>query len=152
MNHLDVISLSTAKTHLRVDHDASDAEIKRMIKSALLYIEKYTNVYMVDRDKEYFLDQCGDIRVYDYPINRVVTPVDAKVIRKGLYNLYSARGNTSITLNIGYSILDDIPSDLIDAALAMIDVWYFGSEKQVDTTLIPMDVKQVLDTYKRFLI
>ena len=33
----------------------------------------------------------------------------------------------------------------------MIKVWYFESEKQVNSTLIPESVKEVVDLYKRFL-
>lgn len=148
MSYLTVITLDTAKIHLRVDDNASDNEITRMIKSACRYIENYTNVMLYKREKVYNVtNKC--VRVYDAPI---VQPTGVTKEIKGTYTLYSEIETDTLTLEVGYPFSTQVPSDLIDAALAMVDVWFFGAEKQVDTTLIPQDVKLTLDMYKRFLI
>ena len=68
MSYLDVITLQQAKDYLRVDSEDSDAEITRMIKSALSLMEKQTNIILYDRNKTYIYHN-GVVRVYDYPIN-----------------------------------------------------------------------------------
>lgn len=152
MSYLNVIPLETAKTHLRVDHNASDNEITRMIKSACRYIEKYTNILLFEREVTYHLDDSDCVLVYEWPIQSKVSTFDVESVRKSTYSIYTVRDQDELVLSVGYALLEDVPEDLIDAALAIIDVWFFGSEKQVDTTLIPMDVKQTLDLYKRFII
>ena len=70
MAYLDIIPLSDAKVYLRIDDDLTedDNQITRMINASLSYIERYTNVILYDRDKEYRLIN-GCVRVYDYPVN-----------------------------------------------------------------------------------
>ena len=57
MAYLDVITLADAKSYLRVDDTLTDddAQISRMIKSALSTIEKRTNVLVYARSKNYLM-------------------------------------------------------------------------------------------------
>ena len=55
-----------------------------------------------------------------------------------------------VELNVGYGT-DEVPDDLIQAMLQIIKIWYYEAEKQVNSTLIPESVKEVIDLYKRFL-
>ena len=57
----------------------------------------------------------------------------------------------TVDLNVGYETPDLVPDELIQAALQMIKVWYYESEKQVNSTLIPESVKEALDVYRRFI-
>jgi len=57
----------------------------------------------------------------------------------------------TVDLNVGYETPDLVPDELIQAALQMIKVWYFESEKQVNSTLIPESVKEAIDVYRRFI-
>lgn len=151
MSYLNVITLQQAKDYLRIDSDDSDAEITRMIKSALSLIEKQTNILLYDRDKTYqYLN--GAVRVYDYPINST-EDTDHDVYNYGLYSTYCNTGTgTSITLNVGHDDQDEIDADLIEAALEMIDYWYYKNDGKANITLIPASVQAVIDLNKRFIL
>lgn len=154
-NYTDVISLEQAKLYLRIDDDqtVTDDEITQMINSALSFIEKRTQHIFKTRNKVYYKD-CALVEkatVYDYPINN---PEGEGFIANIEYKTNKAIVPTVdgfITLNIGYDSLDDIPSELIDAALQLIKVWFYESEKQANTTLIPLSVKEAIDVNRRFV-
>jgi Phage gp6-like head-tail connector protein len=150
MAYLDVITLERAKTYLRIDADLTedDDEITSMINAALRFVEKRTNHIMYARDKTY-TGNC-QVKVWDYPINAVVpaTP-ELFVCHFATFDVWPCE--KEITLNVGYLTPDLVPDDLILAALQMIKVWYYESEKQVNTTLIPESVKEVLNLNARFI-
>jgi hypothetical protein len=151
-NYTDVISLEQAKLYLKIDdgQTATDNEIIGMINSALSFIEKRTQHIFKTRDKVYYKD-CALVQkatVYDYPIDNSETELDIK------YKTNCAivpTVNDMVTLTIGYSSVDDIPSELIDAALQIIKVWFYEAEKQVNTSLIPLSVMQAIDVNRRFI-
>ena len=70
MAYLDIITLSDAKTYLRIDDTLSDddAQISRMIKASLSQIERVTNYILFARSKSYVIED-SKVNVYDYPIN-----------------------------------------------------------------------------------
>ena len=148
MSYLDVITLERAKNFLRVDLDNTDddSEIESMIKSALRFIEKRTNHIMFEQDKTY--KGVCQVKVYDFPINSIVTTPTPFNLDYSLFKIFP--NDKEIILNVGYAV-NTVPDDLIQAALQMIKVFYYESEKQVNTTLIPMAVHEVLDIYKRFM-
>jgi hypothetical protein len=148
MAYIDVITLDRAKNFLRVDLDLTedDDEITSMINASLRYIEKRTNHIMYDQNKVY--NGSCQVNVYDFPINSIVTDPAPFAVKFSLFTCYP--DVKEVELNVGYD-LNEVPDDLIQAALQMIKVWYFESEKQVNTTLIPESVKEVIDLYKRYL-
>jgi len=154
-NYTDVISLDQAKLYLRIDDDqtVTDDEITHMINSALSFIEKRTQHIFKTRDKVYYKD-CNLVEkttVYDYPINN---PEGEGFIEGIIYKTNKAivpTVNGFVTLNVGYEDVEDIPSELIDAALQLIKVWFYESEKQVNTTLVPLSVKEAMDVNRRFV-
>jgi len=148
MTYLDVIALETAKNYLKVDEDLTDddALITSMINGALRFIEKRTNHIMFAQEKVY-TGSC-QVKVYDYPINSIVTDPAPFKVDFTLFTIYP--DVKTVTLNVGYGI-DEVPDDLIQAGLQMLKVWYYESEKQVNTTLIPESVMQVIDINKRFI-
>lgn len=150
--YLDVISLEQAKIYLKVDsgQTETDDEITSMINSSLSFIEKRTNHIFKTREKVYYKD-CSlvqQVKIYDYPIDNTETELD--IVYRPLYAIVPTVNDTVI-LTIGYILLDDIPSELIDAALQIIKVWFYESEKQENTSLIPLSVLQAIDTNRRFL-
>lgn len=157
MSYLTVITLERAKIYLRIDDTQSetDDEITSMINSVCSFLEKKTNHIFFDRNKEYDVS-CGKVRVYDYPINSVVSPADPEDVtaaKKTMYTDYCVDTETeTITLNVGYTDPLDIPNDLIDAALQMLKVFYYEAEKQVNTTLIPESVKEIINVNRRFFV
>lgn len=156
MAYLDVISLATAKNYLRVDETQTedDADITRMIKGALRYVEEFTGHIMFARDKNYLLQDCS-VRVYDYPINTLNTPSDATVVLKPLYSIYSVTDTDLdfVNLNVGYSDPTDVPQDLIDVALEKIGLSYYGAKEDgAVKKQLSEDSMSVLYQNKRFLL
>lgn len=154
-NYTDVISLEQAKLYLRIDdgQTVTDDEITQMINSSLSFIEKRTQHIFKTRSKVYYKD-CALVQqttVYDYPIQN---PEGEGFIDGIVYKTNKAivpTVNDYVTLTIGYENLEDIPSELIDAALQLIKVWFYESERQVNTTLIPLSVKEAIDANRRFI-
>lgn len=154
-NYTDVISLEQAKLYLRIDagQTVTDDEITQMINSALSFIEKRTQHIFKTRNKVYYKD-CALVQkatVYDYPINN---PEGEGYVDGIVYKTNKAivpTVNDMVTLNVGYDDVEDIPSELIDAALQIIKVWFYEAEKQVNTSLIPLSVMQAIDVNRRFI-
>ena len=163
MAYIDVITLADAKLYLRVDDTLTDddAQITRMINTALSFVENATRIYVYARNKTYKMVD-GFVRVYDYPINSMVS-VDGDVAvtdddmsneQKTLYKNYCYGSETiDLILEVGYTLPSNVPQPLIDVALEMIDIMYYGNEtgKTVQKDLSEMSM-QILGQYKRFLI
>jgi len=154
MSYLDVIPLADAKIYLRIDDTLTedDAQITRMINASLSYIERYTNVYVFDRDKTFVVvDNC--IRIYAAPINTLVDPTDAESDIKTLYTTYTTGTDEDIlTLNVGYDDPANVPDELKEIALEMIDLMYYEHEtgKSFIKDLTSLS-REMLNSYKRFL-
>lgn len=149
MAYIDVISLSRAKNYLRIDSGMidDDAEITSMINAALRFVEKRTNHLVYERPATY-TGAC-QVKVYDYPINSIVTNPAPMVVYYSTYAVFP--DVKTVNLTVGYGNVANVPDELIQAALQMIKIWYYESEKQVNTILIPESVKEALDVYRRFL-
>ena len=148
MAYIDVISLERAKNYLRIDTTLTDddAEITAMINAACRYVEKRTNHILYARDIIY-KGSC-QVKVYDYPINSIVTVPAPFKVDFAMFTCYP--DVKEVELNVGYGV-DEVPDDLIQAMLQMLHVFYYESEKQFNSTLIPESVKEMLDVNKRFL-
>ncbi len=152
MAYIDVITLAEAKTYLRIDDTLTedDASITQMIQAALSKIETYTNNYVFSRNKTYNVqDNC--IRVYDYPVNTVITS-DVEVKHYSGYSIYTLNGET-LELNIGHDLPADVPSALKESGLAILKIMYYEqqtNEKVKDS--IPEWTKVMLDQYRRFIV
>ena len=151
-NYTDVISLEQAKLYLKIDdgQTVTDGEITGMINSALSLIEKRTNHIFKTRDKVYYRD-CAlvqQVKVYDYPIDNSETELD--IIYRPLY-AFVPTVNDVVNLTIGYENVDDIPPELIDSALQIINFWFYNSETKNAMNTIPDFVLSNLDVNRRFL-
>lgn len=147
MAYIDVISLSSAKNYLGVDDTSRDAEITRIISASLAYLERYTNVFLYARDKEYiYTNYC--VRVFDFPINTTILPINTTNIKYALSNFYSDNEAESITLNVGYTNVSDIPYDLVEVGYNIIEHLYEGKK----LTELPEMIVNIMDNYKRFIV
>jgi hypothetical protein len=151
-SYLDVISLETAKLYLKIDEGQTetDNEITGMINSALSYIEKRTNHIFKTRDKLYYKD-CAlvqQVKVYDYPIDNSVTELDIQY--RPLYAIVPTIDNV-VTLTVGYENVEDIPAELIDSALQLINFWFYNSETKNAMNTIPDFVQNNIDINRRFI-
>jgi len=154
MAYINVITLSDAKIYLRIDDTLSedDTQITRMINAALSYIERYTNVYVFAREKDFVVvNNC--IRIYAAPINDLVSPIDAISDIKTLYTTYTTDLSEDVlTLNVGYVDPNDVPDALKEVALEMIDLLYYEHETGKSFTKdISSLSREILNSYKRFL-
>lgn len=149
MAYIDVITLERAKNYLRIDPDLTedDAEITSMINAALRYVEMRTNHLVYARDIVY--NGVCQVKVYDYPINSIVTDPSPWSLTRTMYTIFP--DVKTVILNVGYVTADLVPDIFIQSALQMIKVWYYESEKQVNSQMIPISVTEALDVYKRFL-
>ncbi len=151
-NYTDVISLQQAKLYLKIDdgQTVTDDEITGMINSALSFIEKRTNHIFKTRDKVYFKD-CAlvqQVRVYDYPIDNTETELEIEY--RPLYAIVPTVNNM-VTLTTGYTSVEDIPSELIDSALQLINFWFYNSETKNAMNSVPDFVLSNIDVNRRFL-
>lgn len=148
---LDVITLEQAKEFLVVDFDDRDAEITRHIKSAIGYVETYTNHMLYSRAKVYTIlgsSGCtsrGSIEIYDYPIT-VNTPVSMTTHNVLSITLF-ATANQSINATVGYNSVDDIPGQILEAAYKLIT--YLFENKDIYSAGLPWDVQMLLNQWRR---
>lgn len=148
MTYNEILPLEEVKNYLRLEDDFTedDTAIERMVRSAFEFIEKRTNHIFQLRTDVNYTSNGNCITVFDYPIrysgDDVVLYYSDKVV------FYSK----SIVADVGYLSIDDVPSALIDAALQMIKCFYFEAEKQVNTTLLPESVHQIINSYRRFTV
>lgn len=155
MAYIDIIPLADAKVYLRVDDTLTedDTQITRMINAALSYVERYTNHILFAKDKDYRLIN-GCVRVYDFPFNSYVTPIEDdfdEIENKTLHTNYTyGSSNDLITLNVGYTLPADVPQELVEVAYEIIDIYYYGKETgKTMADLSPLS-RDMLDQYKRF--
>ena len=155
MAYLDVIPLADAKIYLRVDDTLTedDGSITRMINGALAYVEKWTNFLVYDRTKTYLMID-GLVRVYDGPINTLVSPLTVDTVQKNNYSVYCLGTDTiDLKLNVGCANTSDIPQGLIDVAYEIIDLMYYEHEtgKTIEKDLSTLS-KDILNQNKRFIL
>lgn len=158
--YANILSLEDAKRYLRLDSDFTDddSDIEMMIESAFDFISKHTNYIFSPRDKTYKSvaesfygnGDCEPICVFDYPINTTEFADKVPLYYSGFVKFLNTE---SITLNVGFSSRfdDDFPTSLIMCAKQMISVYYYQAEKNVDNTLMPPNVMEIIDTYRRFI-
>lgn len=148
MSYLTVIPLARAKNYLRIDPDLTedDAEITSMINACCMYVEKRTNHLLYARDKVY-TGSC-QVKIYDYPVNSIKTDPAPWSLTRTMYIIFP--DVKTVEINVGY-LPDECPDDLIQPIMQMLKVFYYESEKQFNSTLIPESVKEMLDVNKRFL-
>jgi len=118
MAYLDVISLAEAKLYLRVDDTLTedDAQITNMISSALKYVEKNTQILVFSRTKTYRMIN-GFVKVYDFPINSVITPL-ANVFATGTATCVSCIATDTLVLNgITYTGVAGTPTDFTEFSI-----------------------------------
>jgi hypothetical protein len=156
MAYLDVITLVDAKNYLRVDNDLTedDIRISSMIKAVLSMIERRTNVLVFARSKSYLIkDYC--VSVYDYPINSITSPTDVDADEKTLYTNYYAKAvtDTNLVLNVGYTLPEDVPNEIIESALEYLKYLYYDSETNSGASnKIPLYIEYMIDSQKRYIL
>jgi len=151
--YTDIITLDRARTYLRVDDgmNEDDTEIESMIRAAFIFMERYTNHIFINREFEQYVPP----KIYNTPITSIENVPDEDLSNYYQRNMdyYCGERITPVLTKYfaGYKEVEDVPDDFIQAALQMIKVFYYESEKQFNSTLIPISVTQILDTYRTFV-
>ena len=155
VNYTDLVPVSEAKSYLRLDSTLDlNLEITLLINAACEAIEAYTNHYLKPQNKSYFGQGC--YRVYDWPINSVVTPASAdnyKESKQQYYSNFALNEVGELTLNVGYNDTDNVPPGLKLAVLEMVRVYFYNSEMPSNTGLvITQEIKKEIARFRRFTI
>tara|TARA_B110001469_G_scaffold67813_1_gene64643 strand:- start:310 stop:777 length:468 start_codon:yes stop_codon:yes gene_type:complete len=154
MSYLNVISLDQAKQYLRIDDElsADDAQIEQMIKGALSTLERRTNILFYARKKKYIF-QDYSVKVYDYPINEVVSTFDVDTEQKTLFTNYQTNSSDNeIVLMVGFENAEDVPSELVDCALQYIKYLYYEAETNTaNKGGLPSWLNDMINQNKRFI-
>lgn len=151
---LTVLPLDYVKDEiLSIDFPDKDRDITRCIKSAVSWVEQYTDYALYERDVTINATGCStNIVTYPIVVTGVVNSSNVPVIG------YKTRNNPlSITLyvpdqsvisaTIGYSDVADIPQDLISAAEKLV-VYLFENKDAYSSTL-PIDVQLLINIWRR---
>lgn len=144
-----ILPISEVKNHLRIDDDFTedDNALKRMVASALQFIEQKTNHIFLQYEKTYTRNNhSGYIDIFDYPISYVGDLTKLDYAGKTRFDA------DNVTVTVGYENRLAVPSALIDCALMIIENWYYASEKKANTQEIPDAAQQIINTYRRFTI
>ena len=145
-----ILPISEVKNHIRIDDDFTedDAAIERMVRSTLGFIEQRTNhIFQLRENVEYFRNERQYLDIYDYPLT-----YSGDLTKLSYSNKVRFDADAVEIDSVGYATREQVPDALIDAALQMIKLFYFEAEKQVNTTLVPDNVHQILAAYRRFTI
>ena len=149
----NIISVYDAKRYLRLDDGFTedDVDIERMIASALEYITKQTNYVFRVQNKTYRQDYECNTYIYDFPVNTTDFSPNIPVYHSGYIKF---RKTDVVTASVGFSSKNDdmFPHALIDCALQIIKVWYYSSETNENSTLMPKAVEDIIRTYRRCII
>ena len=160
MDALDVISLDDAKNELNITWTLSAGDIKiltRCIKTAVSWIETYTDYYLYERDLTIDSLACGN-RVFIYPVSIInvkdsdgnVLPTDDYDIKVfPLYTAIYAGCDNTIDLKVGYSEASqsDIPQQLISACMKLIT--YLYENRDAYPTELPIDIQLLVNQLRR---
>jgi len=139
-----MLDLERVKQYLRLDSDFDDAELESMILGAEDYFSNETNHVFGLQERDYF----PPFRIYDFPISDTSTLMK----RPNYYIPLECVYEPFITLEVGYETIADVPNDIQQCLLQIIKVWYYESENEQNSTLLPMSVKQVIEKYRRFYL
>ena len=156
MAYIDVLTLDETKNYLNVDDTLTldDAMLTQMINTALRYVEKRTNVLVYARNKDYAVMDCFR-RVYDFPINTLISPTDAVIQVRQNYSNYetTSSDDTVLTLNVGHLLPTSVPDLFRQFALQYIKYMYYEAEtEKANNGKVPMWLDNMLGVEERFLI
>ena len=157
MDYTPFLPLTEVKTYLRVNanNTENDSMITTMINTSCHQLETMLNILLIQRNKVYQNPNLTGLRIYDAPINSVVSPTDPNDFTRVDHDLYSHfyLNATSLELSVGYSNPADAPEWIKDIAKEMIDILYYGAKdgKTIEKDLSPLS-KMIISQNKRFTI
>jgi len=172
------VSLTEAKSHLKVDTTADDTYITSIIKAATQLSEEYTNRFFIDTVIEQYASSFADLQtlfkskvsavayvkyydsdnslqtlsatVYDTQLN--YEPSQIQLADGQSFPEITKRNDAVVArYTVGYGTASDVPEIIKQAILLTIGNFYQNRNSVVIgriATELPMNVKWLLDTYK----
>jgi len=172
------VSLTEAKSHLKVDTTADDTYITSIIKAATQLSEEYTNRFFIDTVIEQYASSFADLQtlfkskvsavayvkyydsdnslqtlsatVYDTQLN--YEPSQIQLAENQSFPSITKRNDAVVArYTVGYGTASDVPEIIKQAILLTIGNFYQNRNSVVIgriATELPMNVKWLLDTYK----
>ena len=172
------VSLTEAKSHLKVDTSADDTYITSIIKAATQLSEEYTNRFFIDTVIEQTCSSFADLQtLFKSKVSAVASVKyydsdnSSQTLNSAIYDvqlnyepsqiqLADGKSFPSITkrndavvakYTVGYGTASDVPEIIKQAILLTIANFYQNRNSVVVgriATELPMNVKWLLDTYK----
>ena len=172
------VSLTEAKSHLKVDTSADDTYITAIIKAATQLSEEYTNRFFIDTVIEQTCSSFADLQtlfkskvsavasvkyydsdnssqtldsaIYDVQLN--YEPSQIQLADGKSFPSITKRNDAVVAkYTVGYGTASDVPEIIKQAILLTIANFYQNRNSVVVgriATELPMNVKWLLDTYK----
>ena len=154
MDALDIIPLETAKQYLVVDFPDHDQIITNAIKTAVDWVERYTDYALYQRTVLLDMHSCHT-KIYTYPIEiESVKTTDGIVTAYTAYpgelslTVYSQYGKT-IQAVVGYPLVQiaAIPPTLIAACYKLIT--YLYENRDTFGLSLPVDIQGLINQNRR---
>tara|TARA_R100001443_G_scaffold106648_1_gene116166 strand:+ start:6628 stop:7203 length:576 start_codon:yes stop_codon:yes gene_type:complete len=172
------VSLTEAKSHLKVDTNADDTYIESIIKAATQLSEEYTNRFFIDTVVTQYSSDFKEIEtlfkskvsevahVKYYDSNNTLQTLSATVYDEQLnyepaqiqladgqsYPAFTKRNDAvEVKYTVGYGAASDVPEIIKQAILLTIGNFYANRESVIVGRMVselPQNSKWLLDTYK----
>tara|TARA_R100000734_G_C3312620_1_gene103686 strand:+ start:1361 stop:1936 length:576 start_codon:yes stop_codon:yes gene_type:complete len=172
------VSLTEAKSHLKVDTNVDDTYIESIIKAATQLSEEYTNRFFIDTVVTQYASDFKEIEtlfkskvsevthvkyydsnntlqtlsdtVYDEQLN--YEPAQIQLADGQSYPAFTKRNDAvEVKYTVGYGAASDVPEIIKQAILLTIGNFYANRESVIVGRMVselPQNSKWLLDTYK----
>ena len=172
------VSLTEAKSHLKVDTTADDTYIESIIKAATQLSEEYTNRFFIDTVIEQYASSFAEletlfkskvsvisfVKYYDsnntlqtlsdtiYDAQVRYEPAQIQLADGQSYPAFTKRNDAvEVKYTVGYGAASDVPEIIKQAILLTIGNFYANRESVIVGRMVselPQNSKWLLDTYK----
>ena len=172
------VSLTEAKSHLKVDTTADDTYIESIIKAATQLSEEYTNRFFIDTVIEQYASSFAEletlfkskvsvisfVKYYDsnntlqtlsdtiYDAQVRYEPAQIQLADGQSYPAFTKRNDAvEVKYTVGYGAASDVPEIIKQAILLTIGNFYSNRESVIVGRMVselPQNSKWLLDTYK----
>jgi uncharacterized phiE125 gp8 family phage protein len=156
----EIVTTQDVKDYVRIDTDADDTIIGRMIEQARIWCENYISRDIVAKTRTYYVDRTNG--VFDIPFAPVnsITSVTvqgeaAEYTVLGLDNeTIELDGGSAEQVKVSYSTTGLSDGLLKQAILQLVSTYYDNRADYVSGSIneIPSNVKSILSSYKSMFV
>jgi hypothetical protein len=142
------VSLAEAKQFARIDGSDEDALVGALIAAARLHVESITGRALITQTWRLVLP-CVKGLLVPLPVVPAMALVDAPagaVLQGDAVLLATAVDELTVDYTAGYGGAGDVPADLKQAVLALVDDWY---ENRDSVTTAPVGFERLVASYRR---